>query len=89
MIGTILLWLLVVFTVMWTGQWVVYRKQSRGHFWAIVEVVFLWALVAFFFVRPDVSRMHLLWATPAVFIAAFLLLGTFFRAARRQAREGG
>ena len=82
MFGTILLWLATIFTIIWTINWIIHRSTSRGHFWAIVEVVFMWGLVICFFLNPNISRLHLLWAAPLVFLLGFLVSALFMRLSR-------
>ena len=83
MIGTILLWLWACFAALWTLNWLWSRHLSRGHFWAIIEVACYWALAVYFFANPDVSRLHIFWAAPATYVAAFVVSGVFLRAVRR------
>ncbi len=80
MLGAILLGLVTIFTVIWTINWILHARMSRGHFWAVVEIVFMWALVVYFFLHPSVSRFHLIWAAPVSFFLGFLVSGVFLRA---------
>ena len=83
MLGTIILWVVAIFTAFWTFNWIMFHKRSRGHFWAITEVILLWILVLYFFWHPTMSRFHLLWAAPVTYVLGFLLSLVFFGRARR------
>jgi len=83
MIGSALLWLWTLFAAVWTLNWVKHRHISRGHFWAIVEVVIYWSLAGYFFSHPEVSRMNLLWAGPVTFLGAFFASVVIGRAVDR------
>lgn len=87
MAGTIILWIVAVITAIWTLNWLVFRKMSRGHFWAIFEVVLLWAIVVYFFGNPQVSRLHVLWAAPIAYVLGFVLSIVIGRATRRATEE--
>jgi hypothetical protein len=82
MIGTIIFWLVTIFTIIWTINWIVYRGMSRGHFWSVVEAVLMWVLVIYFFLHPDISRFHLIWAAPVTFVIGFIVSGFFMKASR-------
>ena len=87
MAGTIILWIVTAFAGYWTLNWLVFRKMSRGHSLAIVEVVLLWAIVVYFFWNPQVSRLHVLWAAPVVYVLGFMLSIVIGRATRRATEE--
>ena len=80
MFCTIIFIFVIIFSAIWTINWLIHANKSRGHFWSIVEIIFLWILVVYFFFHPEISRFHLLWLTPLTFIIGFLVSGVFFRA---------
>lgn len=82
MLGTIILWLVTIFNIIWTINWIVHRGSSRGHFWAVVEVVLMWILVIYFFLHPDIPRFHLIWAAPVAFFIGYMISGVFMRLSR-------
>lgn len=77
--GAIILWLVIILAIIWTINWILYHGMSRGHFWAIVDVVFLWILISYFLSYPNISRFHLLWATPVTYALSIFLSGIFMR----------
>ena len=62
MLGTVVFWLAVAFLGIWTF--------TEGLF---MEVIILWALLAFFFFNPQISGVHLLWAFPMVLILGWVM----------------
>lgn len=82
MVGSIILWLVSAFTIIWAINWIIHHRKSRGHFWAIVEVILMWVLIIYFFSHPSISRYHLIWAAPVTFFIGFLVSGIFMRSKR-------
>ena len=69
MIGSIIFWLLVVIAAAWTFGCM---TTSHGKTMFLSTVV-LWAITLFFWVHKDVSRLHILWAAPALLIVETLV----------------
>jgi len=82
--GTIIFIIVIIFSFIWTINWLIHAQKSRGHFWSIVEIIFLWALVIYFFLHHEISRFHLLWLAPLTFLIGFFVSGFFFRAFQKK-----
>ena len=69
MIGNITFWLLVVIAAAWTFGCI---TTSHGKTMFLSTLV-LWAIAVFFWIHKDISRLHILWAAPVLFIMETLI----------------
>jgi hypothetical protein len=69
---TAIFWLSVAFAAYWGGMWVKYCNLSVGHSAQIICAGMLWAVVTYFYMSPEISRFHMLWAMPVAFFGSSL-----------------
>ncbi len=83
MLENIIWILIIIFSIIWTINWIMHARKSRGHFWSIIEIILLWTLVVYFFIHPEISRFHLIWLAPLTFVIGFFVSGLFMKASRK------
>jgi hypothetical protein len=89
-IGTVILWLVAAFAGFWTIMWLLNMRRTFGHFLSVVDATAQWGLFYYFLKHPGVSRLHLLWAAPIVFVVTYvgsLAVGWLLNAARRSSGD--
>ena len=76
---TIIFWGSVLFSVYWTVMWFRFRKFSVGHSAQFICAVMLWFVVFCFYLLPEISRFHMLWAMPIAFFASSFISAPYIR----------
>ena len=71
--GSIIFWLVTIFTTVWTINWIIHKSTKKGYLWSFVRFVSMWALVMYFFLNRDTSRAHLIWVAPTTFVFGLLI----------------
>ena len=80
-------WASLIFAAIWTIAWFLSRKESVGHSVQIISASSLWAVVGHFYVSPQISKFHMLWAIPAAFVSSFSIQILYIRRPLRRSRE--
>lgn len=76
---TVIFWGSVLFSGYWTVMWFRFRHFSIGHSVQITCALMLWGVVLYFYLSPDVSKFHMLWAMPAAFVASSFVSAPYLR----------
>lgn len=75
----VIFWLSVALAGYWTVMWLIYCNSSVGHSAQIICAAMLWAVVAYFFYSPDISKFHMLWAIPVAFFGSSFVSGPYIK----------
>jgi len=75
----VIFWLSVALAAYWSLMWLRNRHMSLGHDAQIVCAVMLWAVVAYFALSPDTSKMNMLWAVPVAFFSSSFVSAPYIR----------
>jgi len=59
-----------LFAAYWTTEWFKHRKSSVGHYVQVICALMLWGVVLYFYLFPEVSRFHMIWAMVMAFFAS-------------------
>ena len=72
-------WGSVLISGSWTVGWFMHRNSSISYSAMIIPVLMLWGVVLYFYLSPEVSKFHMLWAMPAAFFASLFVTTPYLR----------
>jgi hypothetical protein len=69
----VIFWLIVIGTGIWTIQWIGNAGKGLGYKTMIIPIILLWVMVIYFYMKPELSRYHLLWCSPLIIVSEMIV----------------
>jgi hypothetical protein len=84
---SILFLLLVAVMVFWTVRWVLIilniSRRGQGENFIVVSLLFIWGWIIFLALNPNISKYHIIWVTPLLFVIGLVLNVVILKFLRR------
>jgi hypothetical protein len=74
--ANIIFWAILIINVYFTFHWIFRFSRIGGTL--IVPIFLTWIILGYFYKYPDVSRYHLLWVMPVMFLFEIIVIGYLY-----------